>query len=81
MPAEIIIADHLRTDDRLRAHGLALGHVGLDREADLYAERGTTAEATVAALLNDLDATDYLRSAGLTKDELTALRDRLVIGT
>jgi hypothetical protein len=80
VPAEVIVADHLRTDERLLAHGLALGHVGLDGEADLYAERGTTAEATVAALLDDLDAADYLRSAGLTGDELTVLQDRLVIG-
>jgi hypothetical protein len=78
VPTEVIVADHLLTDERLLSHGLALGHVGLDGEAELYAARGTTAEATLVALLERLDIADHLGRAGLTDGELRALRHRLV---
>lgn len=78
VPAEVIVADHFRTDDRLLDRGVALGHVDLEGEADLYAARGTTPEVTVAALVETLDVADYLLSAGMTPDELAAVRSRLV---
>lgn len=78
VPTEVIVADHLRTDDRLVARGIGLGHVNLDGEADLYAARGTTAEQTLLNLLASLDVVSYLRGAGLTNPELAALRRRLV---
>jgi hypothetical protein len=80
VPTEVIVADHLLTDERLVSHGLALGHVGLDGEAELYAGRGTTAEAALLALLEDLDIADHLGRAGLTADDVRAIRRRLAEG-
>jgi hypothetical protein len=77
VPDEVIIADHISTDERLREHGLALGHVPLDGEDDLYRGHGTDAEATLTALLADLDVEDLLRTAGADPDETSALRARL----
>lgn len=77
VPTGVIVEDHLRTDALLVDHGVALGHVPLDGEAELYAARGTTAEATLWALLDGFDAEAYLRDAGLTSAELDRLRDRL----
>ena len=78
VPHDVILADHLVTDARLVSHGVALGHVSLDGEAEVYAARGTTAEATLRSLLDTLDAERYLLDAGMTTDELAALRKRLV---
>lgn len=78
VPVDVIVADHLRTDELLVERGIALGHVPLDGEAELYAARDTTAEDTLLALLADLDAATYLRDAGLTMDEVEALRARLL---
>ena len=75
---ERIVADHLRTDDRLVSKGIGLGHVSLDGEAELFAARGTTAEATLRELLAGLDVADYLLDAGLTPFELDAIRTKLV---
>ena len=77
VPDEVIVADHLRTDDRLIAQGIGLGHVSLDGEAELFASRGTTAEATLFELLAGLNAADYLLDAGLTAKELDAIRKKL----
>ncbi|HXH56321.1 tyrosine-protein phosphatase [Iamia sp.] len=78
VPSELIVADHLATDERLVSHGLGLGHVGLNGETDLYAARGTTQQATVGHLVDTLDIEDYLLGAGVPGDELRILRDRLV---
>lgn len=77
VPDDVIVADHLATDDRLRERGVALGHVPLDGEAGLYARHRTDAEAVLVALLEDLDVEDLLRTAGATDEEVTALRRRL----
>ncbi len=74
----MIIADHIGTDDRLQEHGLALGHVPLDGEDDLYSRRGTDAETTLVTLLDTLDVDDLLRTAGAAPDEVEQLRARLV---
>ena len=81
VPDELIVADHLRTDDRLVAQGIGLGHVSLDGEAELFAARGTTAEATLHALLSGLNVATYLLEAGLTARELDGIRTRLVADT
>jgi protein-tyrosine phosphatase len=78
VPDDVIIADHLATDARLIATGIARGHVPLVGEAELYAERGTTAEATVGDLLAGFDAASYLLDAGLSPDDLAVVRARLV---
>lgn len=80
VPDEVIVADHLATDVRLIATGIGQGHVPLDGEAELYAERGTTAEAIVTDLLADFDAAQYLLTAGLSSKDLDAVRGRLVPG-
>lgn len=80
VPVDVIVADHLRTDELLRTRGIALGHVSLEGEAELYAARGTDAEATLTALLADFDVADYLRNAGMSAVELARLRSRLVDG-
>lgn len=78
VPADAVVADYLLTDDRLVATGIALGHEGLDGEAELYAAAGTTAEATLHDLLATLDLDALLRHAGLRAAELDRLRDRPV---
>ena len=78
VPDEVIIEDHLRTDGRLLARGIALGHVPLDGEAELYAARSTTAEATLAALLGSFDAEAYLLQAGTDPIDLATIRTHLL---
>lgn len=77
VPDDVIVADHLATDERLRERGVALGHVPLDGEAELYARHRTDAEAVLIALLENLDVEDLLRTTGATAQEVTALRRRL----
>lgn len=77
VPHEVIVADHLLTDQHLVETGVALGHVPLDGEAEVYAARDTDAETVLLALLAEVDVTDLLRTAGATADEVTALRARL----
>jgi protein-tyrosine phosphatase len=71
VPAEVIVEDRFRLrvapDDPQRAV-----------EQALYATAGTTGEATVLALLADLDVEDYLRAAGVEAEVVAGLRDRLV---
>ena len=78
VPAELIVEDHLRTDARLVATGVAMGHVGLDGEPEVYAAAGTTAEATLFDLLSDLDVATLLRTAGWTTAHVDDLRARLL---
>lgn len=77
VPDEVVIADHLLTDERLEASGLALGHVPLDGEAALFASAGTTAELTLSSLLRDLDVESYLLDVGLSRRDVDWLRHRL----
>lgn len=78
VPVEVIVDDHLRTDERLVAEGIALGHVPLDGEAELYATRGTTARATLTRLLTGLDVERLLLDGGLIPEELAMVRARLL---
>ena len=41
-------------------------------------EQGTSAEAIIVALLDGLDVEDHLVRAGLSVDDLVALRSRLI---
>jgi protein tyrosine/serine phosphatase len=76
---EAIAADYALSGERLPALCAARGEDddGAQLEAFL-AQRGTTAQALVLALLADLDVEAHLRAAGLTEADVTALRDRLV---
>ncbi len=78
VPADVVVAEHLRLDRRLTADGPQLGHPGLDGEAALYATRGTTAEATLRSLLERLDVERYLLDAGVEPAALGSLRTRMV---
>lgn len=78
VPDEVIVADLLASDARLAVAGVDLTPDEVAAEAALYAARGTTAEATLSALLADLDADAMLRSAGVGAADLDALRQRLV---
>ena len=75
---ESIVADHLRTDRLLVERGVALGHVPLDGEAEVYTAHGSNAVDTLRSLVHGFDAASYLRDAGLTERELAALRARLL---
>jgi hypothetical protein len=45
--------------------------------ADLIASHRTTADESIVATVSGLDADTYLRSIGLTDNQLSALRERL----
>lgn len=77
VPDDVIVTDHLATDDRLRNSGVALGHVPIDGESELYARHGTDAAAVLFALLEHTDVADLLRTAGATAEEIIGLQDRL----
>ena len=79
VPADAIAADYALSAERLPARYAARGEPdqGPAHRAFL-AERGTTAEGLVVALLERLDVAAHLRAAGLGEAELVALRRRLV---
>ncbi len=79
VPAEVIASDYALSFERLPARYAARG------EADqgpllrsFLKERGTTAEALIVELVSSLDVEAYLRSGGLTEQQLMRLRNRLV---
>jgi protein tyrosine/serine phosphatase len=65
---EEIAADYALSEARV-----PFGGVGT-----FYEDRGTTAAAVVLELLAGLDAEAYLRGAGVTEDDLAAIRSRLL---
>lgn len=78
-PTQAIIDDYRRSEERLRtgaARGLGVADDGADIAAVL-ARAGTTSEGALRAFLEGLDL-DPLRGAGLTDDDLHALRARAV---
>lgn len=77
VPDDVIVADHLATDARLRERGVALGHVPMDGEDALYLHHETDAETALLALLDGLDVEDLLRSNGTATEEVEQLRCRL----
>jgi hypothetical protein len=76
VPDEVILEDRFRVP----AGAPATPEAEAERAVQdaRYAAAGTTGEATVTALLADLDVADYLRSAGVEAEILDGLRDRLV---
>ncbi|MFG1702575.1 tyrosine-protein phosphatase [Nonomuraea sp. M3C6] len=80
VPQRDILADYELSAARLRPLYARLGQPddGLRVERRL-AQAGTTTAEVIRALLDGLDAEEYLRSGGLTASELTALRERLTV--
>jgi protein-tyrosine phosphatase len=76
---EAIAADYEQSVQPRRA---LLAAMGRDDDSAGYhralAERGTTARAAVLATLEWLDAESYLRSAGLSAEEVVRVRSRLL---
>jgi protein-tyrosine phosphatase len=65
---EEIGADYALSEDRV-----PFGRVGT-----FYEDNGTSAAEVIAAMLSGLDVEAYLRAAGVTGEELAAIRARLV---
>ena len=78
--ADDIAADYELSTERLRAFYARRGEEdqGLEIEA-LLKRAGTTARALLLDILLSLNVDAYLRSAGLTEDDLGAVRTRLVL--
>lgn len=79
VPASVIAEDYALSYERLPARYAARGE---DDQGPLLRaflkERGTTAEALIVELLSGLDVEAYLRGAGVTDEQLTRLRGRLL---
>jgi len=74
-----VAADYALSGQRLPARYAARGEEDQGVLLDAFlAERGTTAAALVVATLAELDVEACLRAAGVTGEDLAALRDRLV---
>ncbi|HEX2574985.1 MAG TPA: tyrosine-protein phosphatase, partial [Aquihabitans sp.] len=73
-----IVAGFAETDRRLLGVRPADGPDGTEAERALWAGAGTSAAATVAALLDELDVAAYLLAGGCTPDQLDRVRERLV---
>jgi hypothetical protein len=81
VPADAIAADYMLSFQRLPS--LYDAHGEPDQGAELLSyleDQGTSAEAIIVELLRDLDVAAHLGRAGLTEDDLAALRRRLVSG-
>ncbi|MEU4683695.1 tyrosine-protein phosphatase [Streptomyces xinghaiensis] len=78
-PADIA-ADYLLSNDRLDARFFTILGIPDHRQeiTDYLARMGTTAERALLAALDGFDATTHLGSAGLTPDDVSALRTRLL---
>jgi protein-tyrosine phosphatase len=76
---DAIAADYTATTEPLRALAAAMGRPdeGPSIERTLT-DLGTTARDAVLATLQDFNAETYLLSAGVTLDDLTAIRSRLL---
>jgi protein-tyrosine phosphatase len=76
---EAIAADYACSGERLRARYAARGEEDQGPLLDGFlAQRGTTAQELVVALLAELDVEAHLRAAGLTANDVAALRARLL---
>jgi protein tyrosine/serine phosphatase len=74
-----IAADYALSGARLRALYAARGEEDQGELLEAFlAERGTTAQALVVALLAELDVEALLRAGGLSGEDLAALRRRLL---
>ncbi len=78
-PADDIAFDYELSTERLRAFWAVRGEEDQCPEIEgLLARVGTTARALLLDLLAWLDVDAYLRAAGLSEDDLGAVRARLV---
>jgi protein tyrosine/serine phosphatase len=81
VPADVIAADYALSSERLPARYAARGE---EDQGPLLTgwlhERGTTAERLVVELVETLDVEAHLLRAGLTPEDLTTLRRRIVVG-
>lgn len=77
VPAEVIAADYQLSTEPLRALYARMGRADegpiIER---ILAEKGTTARAAILATLDGFDARAYLLAAGVSADDLAALRAR-----
>jgi protein tyrosine/serine phosphatase len=79
--AEDIAADHALSNERLRPLWARLGVADqVTAVAELATRHGTTAEASLLETLAAVDAEAYLRAAGVSADDLAAVRARLLDG-
>jgi len=65
---EEIAADYALSEDRV-----PFGRVGT-----FYEDAGTTPAEVISAMLAELDVEAHLRAAGVTRDDLAAIRERLL---
>lgn len=74
-----IAADYALSAERLRARYAARGEKDQGPLLEAFlARRGTTAGEVIVATLAELDVGEHLRDAGLTEDDVAALRRRLI---
>jgi protein-tyrosine phosphatase len=79
VPPEDIAADYELSTDRLRALDAARGRDNREPLLERFlAERGTSARDLVVTTLTDLDVEACLLDAGLTSEDVVALRRRLL---
>jgi protein-tyrosine phosphatase len=82
VPAESIADDYEVSMARMPALYAAWGTPNLEPViASVLAERGTSARELILSMLGSLDVEAYARDAGLSEDQLGALRARLVTDT
>jgi protein-tyrosine phosphatase len=68
-----VVLDDITADYALSEPRVPFGGVG-----DFYERAGTTPAEVIAALLAALDVESYLLAAGVTREELAAIRERLL---
>ena len=79
VPADVIASDYALSFERLPARYAVRNENDQGPVLRSFLEqRGTSAEALIVDLLGDLDVEAYLRTGGLTEEQLARLRDRLV---
>jgi protein tyrosine/serine phosphatase len=79
---EEIAADYKLSNLRLPPFWVARGMEEQRHEIEgILARKETTARALILELLASLDVEAYLRSAGLGDEDLTAVRQRLLVGS
>jgi protein-tyrosine phosphatase len=76
---EVIADDYELSAERLPALLAAMGLGDQPRVLErIFTEKGTTARKAMLDVLDGFDAEDYLLAAGASKEDLAAVRSRLV---
>jgi protein tyrosine/serine phosphatase len=76
---EEITADYALSEPRVEVLLKRLGaDDSLDSATTFYERSGTTAAEAITAMLAELDVEAYLRAAGVTGEDLAAIRERLL---